>query len=62
MGQMQERRAGGREFQILGDVTEATSACKSVRANQESQRIFMYTTVGANDATATTSTKHITNC
>ena len=32
-GQLQERRAGGREFQILGDATEKLRAPDAVHAN-----------------------------
>ena len=32
-GQLQEHRAGGREFQILGDATEKLRAPNAVRAN-----------------------------
>ena len=40
-GQLQERRAGGREFQILGDVTEKLRAPKAMRANGTVSRLVL---------------------
>ena len=39
LGQLYERRAGGREFQILGDVTEQLQAPNAVRYERDSKQI-----------------------
>ena len=38
-GQLQEFRAGGREFQILGDVTEKLQAPNAVRYERNGEQI-----------------------
>ena len=38
-GQLQERRAGGREFQIFEDATEKLRAPDAVRANETVSRL-----------------------
>ena len=40
-GQLQERRAGGREFQILGDATEKLQVPNVVRANGTVSRLVV---------------------
>ena len=40
-GQLQECRAGGREFQILGDVTEKVRILNNVRANGTVTRLVL---------------------
>ena len=40
-GQLQEHRAGGREFQILGDVTEKLQAPNAVHANGMVSRLVL---------------------
>ena len=39
--QLQERRAGGREFQILGDATEKLRAPNDVRVNRMVSRLVL---------------------
>ena len=41
LGQLQEHRAGGREFQILGDVTEKLRAPNDVRVNGTVRRLVL---------------------
>ena len=40
-GQLQECRAGGREFQISGDATEKLRALNDVRANGTTSRLVL---------------------
>jgi len=40
-GQLQEQRAGGREFQILGDATEKLRAPDTVHANGTMCRLVL---------------------
>ena len=41
LGQLQEYRAGGRELQVLGDVTEKLRAPNAVRANGMISRLLL---------------------
>ena len=41
-GQLQERRAGGREFQILGDATEKLRVPNDVGANGTVSRLVLH--------------------
>ena len=41
LGQLQERRAGGRKFQILGDVTEKLRAPNVVHVNGMVSRLVL---------------------
>ena len=45
-GQLQERTAGGREFQILGDATEKLRAPNDVCANRRVSRLVLEDLIG----------------